>query len=132
VHMNDMMTGRCLCLCVELDTVFINGHFTCLNRLEQATQPTCTCACERVTFSDIAEFVVLLSICMLMTADTKMSLFQPNCCMKFFISRCFSATVYQTGPLHACRNTTQQALSTLLYSSASALSIPTYMEKFKK
>ena len=81
--MNDMMTGRCLCLCVELDTVFINGHFTCLNRLEQAPLPKCICTCGRVTFSDASQVVVLLSICMLMTVDTKMSLFNQTFQPKF-------------------------------------------------
>ena len=92
MHTNDMLFGRCLCACVELETAFINRHSTLFTRRYQAPHPKTTCACERVTFSDIAEVVVLWSICMLTMVDTKMSLFQPNCCMEIFISRCFSAT----------------------------------------
>ena len=63
--------------------------------------------------------------------EAKMSLFQPNCCMKKYISRCVSATVNQTGPLKVCRNTTQQALSTHPYSIVSTPSIPDIDEKHK-
>ena len=124
MHTNDMLTGWCLCVCADLETHFINRHSSHLIRLDQAPQAKTTCACERVTFSDIAEVIVMLSIYIVISIHTKMSHFQPNCCMKFFISRCFSATVYPTGPLHAWYNTTQQALSTHPYSIASSPSIP--------
>jgi hypothetical protein len=74
----------------------------------------------------------LLSRCELTRIDTKMSLFQPNWSMKNCISRCFSATFISTGPLIACHNTTQQALSTHPYRIVSSLCIPTFMEKVKK
>ena len=95
MHTNDMLTGRRLCTCADLETHFTLICFRNLGSSGQRVRHTCIAAHERVTFSDIAEVVVLWSICMLMMADTKMSLFQPNCFMKFFISRCFSATVNQ-------------------------------------
>ena len=51
MHTNDMLTGPRLCACVKIETVFMNDHSICLNRLEQAPLPKCICTCERVTFS---------------------------------------------------------------------------------
>ncbi len=94
-------------------------------------QHSSTCLCERVTFSDASEVVVLWSICMLMTVDTKMSHFWLIFVIENCISRSFSATTAQTGPLNACHNTTQRALSTHLYSFVSALFIPDIDEMSK-
>ena len=132
MHTNDMLTGRRLCVCADLETHFINRHSSHLIRLDQAPQAKTTCACERVTFSDIAEVIVLLFICMLMLEDTKMSLFGAILGTENCTPRSFSATTSQTRPLHACHNTTQQALSTHPYSSVSALSIPAFDKKSKK
>ncbi len=131
MHTTDVLTDERLCTCADLETHFANWNSNEMARQGQAPQAKTTCACERVTFSDIAEVVVLLSICMLITADTKMSLFQPNCCIKNCISRCFSATVDQTEPLNACHNTTQQALSTNPYSIVSTPSLPDSDEQSK-
>lgn len=88
-----------------------------------------TRACERVTFNDIAAVVGASGTPLATSSDIKMSLFQPNCCMKICISPCFSTTVNQTGPLNACHNTTQQALSAHLCCIVSTLSIPDLDEK---
>ena len=99
MHTNDILTGQRLCACVEIETIFMNDQFTCLNRLEQAPQAKTTCARERVSFSDTYASGAHWGTPRMPALETKMSLFQPNCHMEFFISRCFSATVYQTGPL---------------------------------
>ena len=83
MHTSDVLTSRRLCVIVEIEAVFMNDHFICLNRLEQAPLPKCICTCGRVTFSDASQVVVLLSICMLMTVDTKMSLFNQTFQPKF-------------------------------------------------
>ena len=132
MHTSDMLTGRHVCVCVELETYFTNQRSNEMARQGQAPLTKSTSACKSVTFSDTAEVIVLISICMLMTADTKMSLFQPNFCVENCNLRSFSAASKQTGPLHASHNTTQQALSTHLYSIVSALSYPSSMEKLKK
>ena len=78
MHTSDMLTGRHVCVCVELETYFTNQRSNEMARQGQAPLTKSTSACKSVTFSDTAEVIVLISICMLMTADTKMSLFQPN------------------------------------------------------
>ena len=131
MHTNDVLTGRCLCACEEIETVFISQPVTQITRRYQARQPKGTCACERVTFSDVSEVVVQWSICMLMAADMKMSIFWTIFGIENCISRSFSATTGQTRPLNACHNITQQALSTHLYSVVSPPSIPDLNKKCK-
>ncbi len=106
-------------------------HFLVLGAQGRTLQHSSTCLCERVTFSDASEVVELWSICMLMTVDTKMSLFWLIFVIENCISRSFSATTAQTGPLNACHNTTQQALSTHLYSIVSTPSTPDLDENSK-
>ena len=132
MHTNDVLTGRRLNVRVELETLFTLDDMRRITTRYQAPQAKTTCACERVTFSDTADVVVQWSIRMLMTADAKMSLFQPNCRIENYISRCFAATASQTRQRNACHNTTQQALSTHQYSSISTLSIPDLDKKSKK
>ncbi len=131
MHANDVLIGPRLCACADLETHFRNQHSNEMARQGQAPLPKNTCACESVTFSDLSEIVVVLSICMLMTADTKTSLFQPNFEVKNCFSRSLSTTTHQTGPFIACHDTTQQALSTHLYSIVSTPSIPDLDEKTK-
>ena len=131
MHTNDMLTGRCLCLYVELETVFTFGHLTkpgaCRSTIEDRSPTTS----DRVSFSDLVEVVVQWSICMLMKEDTKMSLFQPNCRIENCTPRSFSATTSQSRPLNACHYTTQQALSVHLCSIVSTPSLPYLDEKSK-
>ena len=126
-----MLTGRCLCLYVELETVFTFGHLTkpgaCRSTIEDRSPTTS----DRVSFSDLVEVVVQWSICMLMKEDTKMSLFQPNCRIENCTPRSFSATTSQSRPLNACHYTTQQALSVHLCSIVSTPSLPYLDEKSK-
>jgi len=131
VHTNDMLIGQCLCACVELEALFTNRRSTLFTRHYQAPRPKCTDACERVTFSDARAVVVQWSISTVIRIATKISLFQPNCRMKNYISRCFSATFISAGPLIAFPNTTQQALSTQPYRTVSSPSIPDLDEKSK-
>jgi len=65
------------------------------------------------------------------TVQRKMSLFQPNVGTEILISQSSSAASRQTEALHACNDTTQQALSAQLYSVVSAPSIPDLDEKSK-
>jgi hypothetical protein len=50
VHTNDMLTGRCLCVCVELETHFTNLNPDQMARQGQAPRPKSICASERVAF----------------------------------------------------------------------------------
>ena len=129
MHTNDMLAGRRLCACVEIETVFTLDSFRNSGSTGQRVRHTSIAALERVTFSDLAEVIVKWSIYIVIPIDTEMSLFQPNCRIENCIPRSFSATTSQTRPLNAYHNTTQQALSTHLYSSVSALSIPDLDEK---
>lgn len=122
VYMLEEIVRNASKVCIQSFLPGVNYH---------APLPKSTCTCERMSFSDACEVVVLLSICMLMSAGTKMFPFQPNCSMINCISPSFSAKTAQTGPLNAWHNTTQRALSTHLYRIASSLSILHLYEKHK-
>ncbi len=83
-----------------------------------------------MTFSDAPEVIVLLSVCVLMTADTEMPLFPAIFGIENCISHSLSTISHRTRPLNACHNTTQQVLSTHPYSIASVPSIFDLDEKY--
>ena len=131
MHTNDVLTGLRLYLCVKLDTLFTNRHANSLPAHTRTERQA------RIIPSDAPYLCVPIRVgarwgTPRMTAlEAKMSLFwaifgNANC-----FSRSFSATAGQTGPLRACHNTTQQALSTQLYSFASTPSLPDLDEKSK-
>ncbi len=92
---------------------------------------TSIAARERVPFSDASEVVGASGTPLAALPGTKKSLFQPNFRVENCVSRFFSAMAGRTRPINACRNTTQRALSTHLYSIASPLSLPDLDEKYK-
>ena len=132
MHTNDMLTGRSLCLCADLETHFpwLRISVPCA-RMRTFTQAITT-ACDRVAFGDTSEVVVQWSICKHTMVGTKISYFQPNFDIEICISPCFSATVLLTGPLKVCHCTAQQAPSTHPYSIVSLPCIPNLDEKSKK
>ena len=132
MHTNDMLTGPRLCACVKIETVFMNDHSICLNRLEQAPLPKCICTCERVTFSDAYANGARRGTHISTEVEVKMMHFQPNFRVENCIPRSFSATPARTEPLNACHNTTQQALSTHQCSIVSTSPLPDLDEKSKK
>ena len=126
-----MLTGRRLCVCVELETHFIFNFIFRPYAHIRTFEDRLTTACERVTFSGTAEVIVVLSICIVIQPDTKMSLFQPKWLIKNCISQCFSAMNDQTGLLNTYHITTHQALSKHLCSIVTTHAIPDFDEKHK-
>ncbi len=131
MHTNDVLNDRRLGACVKREMHFTLDAFRNSGSTGQRVQHTSTAARERVTFSDGSEVVAQWSICMLMAADMKMSLFWTIFGIENCIPRSFSATIGQTGTSNACHNTTQRALSTHLCSFVSALFIPDIDEMSK-
>ncbi len=131
MHTNNVWIGQRLRAWVEIETHFTFNDMHRVTTRYQTALPKPTCACGRVTFSDAYASGTRWGTPRVTALEAKMSLFQPNCRIENYISRSFSATTGQTGPLNACHNTTQQALSAHPYSIASTLSIPDLDEMTK-
>ncbi len=131
MHTNDMSAGRRLCVCVEVETHFIHRSLSC-KIAQDSTEgwaptmlpdahylgATITGGARRGTPQPI-------------DTEPKECLFSAIFLIENWIPRSFSATTRRTGPLNACLNTTQQALSTRLYSIVSTPSMPDLDEKTK-
>ena len=79
MHTYGILTGRHASVYLELATVFTYHVVRNSGSTGQRVRHTSTTARERVTFSDLAEVIVVLSIFIVIKIEAKMSFFQPNC-----------------------------------------------------
>jgi hypothetical protein len=70
-----MLTGRRLCVCVDLETHFKNCHSTGTAGRSRSQPHTRATACKRVTFSDAWHAVVQWSIRIVVALEATMSRF---------------------------------------------------------
>ena len=74
---NDMLTGQRLCVCVEMETLFIFVQSNEMARQGQAPQPQSTRVFVRVTVSALLMITFFFFMQQLTVAETKMSHFGP-------------------------------------------------------
>jgi len=126
-----MLTGRRLCVCVELETHFIFQQSTRVTRRYQAPLPKSIRARERVTFGIHCEVIVQLSIRMAVALEAKILRFQPNFGKQKASFLSFTTATTLAMPWDTHLNYTHRALSTGIWYSVSTPSITDLDEKWK-